>query len=131
MSLVAVVADDVREMLDEIAAEGDVEDLRAAADREHGEVARERRVQQRQLGAVALGRRPPRLGVRLLAVELGVEVGAAREDEPVERARASRRSRRAGGTSRAGRRRGRRRGRSRTGTSAAVSSQTPNVARVT
>ena len=83
---VAVVADDVREMLDEIAAECDVEHLRAAADREHGEVTLDRRGEQRQLGAVALGYDPRRLGVRLLAVELGVEVGAAREDQPVERA---------------------------------------------
>ena len=43
-SLVAVVPDQVREVLDEVAAERDVQHLRAAADREHRQVALERRV---------------------------------------------------------------------------------------
>ena len=83
--LVAVVADVVGQMLDEVAAEGDVEHLRAPADRQHRQVALERRLEQRKLGAVALGHDPGRLGMRLLAVEPGVEIGATREDQPVDR----------------------------------------------
>ncbi len=60
-----VVADQVGQVLDEVAAEGDVQDLRAAADREHRQVALERRAQERELGAVALGHDPGRLGVGL------------------------------------------------------------------
>ena len=83
--LVPVVPDEVGQVLDQVAAERDVQHLRAAADREHRQVARERRGQQRELGAVALGHDPVRLGMRLLAVQLRVEVGAAGEDQPVER----------------------------------------------
>ena len=52
--LVPLVADDVRQVLHEVAAERDVQHLRAAADREHRQVALERRAQQRELGVVAL-----------------------------------------------------------------------------
>ena len=83
--LVAVVTDVVGEVLHEIATRRDVEDLRPAADREHRHVARERGPQQRQLGAVALGDDAPRLGMRILPVELGVEIRAAGEDDGVER----------------------------------------------
>ena len=82
--LVLVVPDDVREVLDEVAAEADVEDLAAAADREDRHVALERRVEQSQLGAVALLEHALRLGMRVVAVGAGTEVGATGEDDPVE-----------------------------------------------
>ena len=52
--LVLVVAEEVRKMLDEVAAEADVQHLAPAADGQQGHVALERLVQERQLGAVAL-----------------------------------------------------------------------------
>ena len=66
--LVLLVADDLGQVLDEVAAAGDVQHLRAAADREHGHVALERGAQERQLGPVALRTRARRLGVCVLAV---------------------------------------------------------------
>ena len=42
------------------------------------------RVHERDLERVALGHRVDRLGVRLLAVERGIDVGAAGEHEPVD-----------------------------------------------
>ncbi len=83
--LVRPVADRVREVLVEIPAERDVQHLRAPADREHRQVLGERGLQERQLGAVSLGDDAVRLRMRLLAVELRVEIRAAREDQPVER----------------------------------------------
>ena len=80
-----LAADNLGEVLYEVAAARDVEHLRAATHREHRQVARERRLEQRQLRAVARRARPGRLRVRLRAVGLRVEVGAAGEDEPVER----------------------------------------------
>ena len=56
--LVPLAADDLRQVLDEVAAPGDVQDLAAAADREHRHVALQRRRQQRQLGGIAVGARP-------------------------------------------------------------------------
>ena len=82
--LVPLVADDLGKVLDEVAAAGDVQDLAPAADGQHGHVARERALEERELGAVALGPYAVRLRVRLGAVGVGVEVGAAGEDEPVE-----------------------------------------------
>ena len=58
----------VRQMLDEVAAAGDVQHLRAAADGEHRHVAVERRAQERELAAVALRPRPGRLRMRIVAV---------------------------------------------------------------
>src|SRR6266508_361809 len=52
--LVLLVADHVGQVLNEVAAERHVEHLAAAADSENGHVARERRLEQRQLGPVAL-----------------------------------------------------------------------------
>src|SRR6478735_219632 len=75
--LVLLVADDVRQVLDEVAAEGDVEHLRAPADREHGHVSRQRGLQQRQLRAVALLNDAAGRLVGLLAVGRRVEIGAA------------------------------------------------------
>ena len=82
--LVLLVADDVGKVLDEIAAAGDVQHLAPSADGEHRHVAIERSLEQRELGVVPLPRDAERLLVRLLAVELGIEVRAAGEDEPVE-----------------------------------------------
>ena len=53
--LVVVVADDVRQVLDEIAAARHVQDLRAAADREHGQVPLERRAAARARSGRAAG----------------------------------------------------------------------------
>src|SRR4051812_33940085 len=80
--LVLLVADDLREVLDEVAAERNVEHLRAAADREHGQVTGERRRQQRQLGSIARGDDSDGLWMSLLPVQLGIQIGAAREDQP-------------------------------------------------
>ncbi len=80
-----LVPDDLGQVLDEVAAARDVQHLEAAADREHRQVARERRLEQRELAAVALGVRARRLRMRLGAVLVGLEVVAAGEDEAVER----------------------------------------------
>src|SRR2546421_1878715 len=64
--LVLLVTDDVRQVLNEVAAESDVQDLAAAADREHGHVAPERRLEERQLRAVTIRKDARRLVVRLL-----------------------------------------------------------------
>ena len=83
--LVLVVADELGQVLDEVAAARDVQELRAAADREHRQVAGERRLEQRELGVVASRDDPSVSGVRAPARRARVDVGAAREDEPVER----------------------------------------------
>ena len=83
--LVLLVTDDVRQVLNEIAAESDVQDLAAAADREHGHVPPERRLEEHELRAVTIRKDTRRLFVRLLPVQLGVEVGAPGEDEAVDR----------------------------------------------
>jgi len=85
VGLVLVVAEHLGQMLDEIAAEGDVDDLAAPADGEHGHVARAGRPRERELGAVALGPHLDDLRMRRLVVALRVEVRAAGEDERVER----------------------------------------------
>ena len=56
--LVPLVPDEVRQVLDQVAAERDVQHLRAAADREHRQVALERGREERELGPVALGTIP-------------------------------------------------------------------------
>ena len=66
-----LAADDLRQMLHEVAAARDVQHLEAAADGEHRHVARERAFEQRKLAAVALGLRASRLGVRRGAVRSG------------------------------------------------------------
>ena len=81
---VLVVAVALGEVLVQRAAERDVHHLHPAADREHGQVAIERRAQQRDLEAVALGHGADRLGVRRGAVAGRIDVGSAGEDEPVE-----------------------------------------------
>ena len=82
--LVLVVADDLRQVLDEVAAEGDVQDLAAAADGEQGHVALECRREQCQLARVPLRADAVRLRVRLGAVALRAEVRATREEQSVE-----------------------------------------------
>jgi hypothetical protein len=84
-TLVDVVADGLGQVLDEVSAAGDVEELEAAADRERRQVARERRLQERQLARVAACVRDVRLGVCLGAIVRRVDVGAAGEHDPVER----------------------------------------------
>ena len=74
-----VAAYDVGQMLNEIAAPDDVEDLRAAADRKHREIAVERAIQQSELRAVAGVADAIRLGMRGRAVRLGIEIGTAGE----------------------------------------------------
>jgi hypothetical protein len=83
--VVRLVAEDVGKMLDEIAATRDVQNLRAAADREHRHIAREGALEQRELGVIAFFADADGLWVRLLSVELWVDVGAAGEDQPVHR----------------------------------------------
>ena len=56
--LVPLVADDLGEVLDEVAAQRDVQHLASAADGEHGHVARERRLEERELGRSRSGRSP-------------------------------------------------------------------------
>ena len=82
--LVDVRPDPVRHVLLDAAAERDVQHLRPAADGEHRQVALERSLHQRQLEVVALADHPRRLGVRLLAVQLRIEIRAARENQAVE-----------------------------------------------
>ena len=62
----------------------DVDQLHAPADPQHRQVALDRRARERDLERVALGHRVDRLGVRLLAVGGGVDVGAAGEHQPVD-----------------------------------------------
>ena len=57
----------------------------AAADGEHGHLACQRPLEERELGAVARGTRAARLRVRLRAVAVGVEIGPTGEDQAVER----------------------------------------------
>ena len=83
---VDVVGERVGQVLAQRAAERDVEDLQAAADPEAGQVPAGRLGRERELEGVALGRRRERLRMRLGAVVLGVQVRAAREQEPVHRA---------------------------------------------
>ena len=60
---VLVVAEALGQVLQERAAAGDVDQLHAAADPEHRQIARDRRARERDLERVALGHRVDRLGV--------------------------------------------------------------------
>ena len=82
--LVLVVADHVGQMLDEVAAARDVQHLAAAANGQDRHVACQRAVEQCELRAVALRHDAEGLVVRLLVVEIGIEVRAAREEKPVD-----------------------------------------------
>jgi hypothetical protein len=83
--LVALVPDDLGQVLDQVAAARDVQHLDAAADTEHRHVAVQRCLHQLELGAVTLLMDAGRLRMRLLAVVRRIEIGAAGEDDPVER----------------------------------------------
>jgi len=72
----------VRYVLDEGAAQGDVQDLCAAADREHRQVALDRACHQFEFERVAVARALVRV-VGLLAVQPRVHVRTAGEQEPV------------------------------------------------
>ena len=78
------MADQLRQVLVEGAAAGDVEDLHPAADPEQRHLALDRALRQRQFEAVALGPGALRLRVRLGPVAGRVDVGAAGEDQGVE-----------------------------------------------
>jgi hypothetical protein len=71
------VADDVGQVLEEIAAASDIQHLQAAADRENWHVPRQRALEQRELGPVALRPRASRGWVRLGTVRPGLDIGAA------------------------------------------------------
>src|SRR5439155_8675203 len=81
---VLLATDDVRKMLDEVAAARNVQDLEAAADREHRHVACERAFEKRELAAVALGARRVRLRMRVGAVGLRIEIVATGKEQSVE-----------------------------------------------
>ena len=71
-------------MLHEISSAGDVQHLAPATHGEDRQVPAERGLQERELSAVPLRADLDRLGMRLGAVRLGIEVSTAREDDPVE-----------------------------------------------
>ena len=89
--------DAIRDVLLEVAAERDVQHLRAAADREHRHVALQRRLHQLQLEVVALANDAVRLGMRLGAVQLRIEIRAAGEHQPVDDVQRLRQRRRPAG----------------------------------
>jgi len=78
------VPDDIREMLDERPAAGDVDQLHAATDSEQREIPIDRGPGQRDLDGVALGHDVNRLGMRRLAIRFGIDVRPAREHERVD-----------------------------------------------
>ena len=129
--LVPVVADDIREVLDEVAAERDVQHLRAAADCEHRHVPRERSLQQRELRAVALGHDPFVLD-GLLPERRRIEVAPPEKITPSSASSVSSTPSSLGGTS-SGAAAGaaRPRARSRAGRAPASSSQSPCKAEAT
>ena len=80
----ALVADALRQVLDQVAAADDVEELETAADGERRYVSRERPLQESQLPCVAVLLRRVGLLVPAGAVGGRVDVDAAREDHAVE-----------------------------------------------
>src|SRR6476660_9437742 len=82
---VLLVADEVRKVLDDVAAASHIQHLETAADREHRQVAFERRREKRALAPVALGVRTDRRRMGVGTVLLRLQVVAAGEDQPVER----------------------------------------------
>src|SRR5439155_842586 len=82
MAVPDLLAEVIRDVGDEVAAERDVHELHAAADAEDGKFpARERGARERQLEAVALGRDAVVGLVANAAVVRRIDVAAAREDE--------------------------------------------------
>src|SRR5262249_53360709 len=82
---VPAVAKSLRQVLDQVAAPRDVEQLEAATDRECRQVAVEGRTEQRQLAGIAALLRRVGLGVGVRSVACGTDVGTPREHDPVER----------------------------------------------
>ena len=80
----ALVAERLGQVLDEIAAAEDVQQLEAAADRERRHVALERAREQRELAGVAVRLGRIGRGVTLGAVVRRIDVDAAGEDDAVE-----------------------------------------------
>jgi GMP synthase-like glutamine amidotransferase len=72
------------QILDQRAAECDVQNLDATADTEDRQTRGARDLDQRELPRVALGLGCPAPGLPLLAVPGGIDVGATAEDESVE-----------------------------------------------
>ena len=81
---VVLVAEHARQVLDQRPALRDVHHLHAPADPQERDVALDRPPRERDLEVVALGDRVHRLRRALLAVEARVDVGAAREQQPVD-----------------------------------------------
>ena len=81
---VPLVPDGLGQVLEEVAAADDVQELEAAADRERRDVALERAPEERQLPRVAMRLRGVGLLVPLGPVRRRVDVDAAREDDTVE-----------------------------------------------
>src|SRR5256885_1616088 len=77
---VLLVPHDLGQVLDDVAAPGDVEHLEATADREHRQLACERGLEQRELAAVALRVRARRLRMRVRAVPGGLRGVPAGKD---------------------------------------------------
>jgi hypothetical protein len=81
----AVVAHDLGQVLNEVAAERDVQNLAAATYGENRHVPLKRLAEQLELGLVALWVDPSDLVVGVGAVRVRIDVPTAREDEAVER----------------------------------------------
>src|SRR5262245_62518842 len=79
-----LVAHKLRQVLMKLASTQYVEDLHAAADGKHGQLAIERRAKQLELGLVAARVDDGRLRVWLGAVESRIQIGASGEDEAVD-----------------------------------------------
>ena len=82
--VVLVVADHFGQVLDERAAVGDVEQLHAAADRQHRQAAPLGGADQGKLAFVAARAGWLGAGMRLGAISRRVDVGAPRQHEAVE-----------------------------------------------
>ena len=82
---VPLVSDDLGKVLHEVAAESDVQYLRASADGQHRHVPLERGLEDSAISARSRpSRTSVRLGMWLGAVVVGIEIGAAGEDDAVE-----------------------------------------------
>ena len=81
---VVVVAEVLGQVLAQAAAEGDVDQLHAAADPQQRQVARQGAAREGHLEPVALGHGVDGLGVTLGVVDGGVDVGAADEHQAVD-----------------------------------------------
>ena len=82
--LIAARAQRLRQMLVQCATRGDVRQLQTPADAENGHPATTCAGQQRQLPRITIGAGLVGLGVGRGAVESGIDVEAAGEDQPVQ-----------------------------------------------